>query len=336
MWRRLPAALTLFILSPLVAEYLLGSLPVAMIGILPIMALMYGSAAVLIREIVRRSGRGWPSIALLACAYGFIEEGFVTQSLFNPNYLGLRLLDFGFIPAFGTSLPWLVFVVSIHVVWSMCVPIGLAEALFRGKRDQPWLGPIGIVVFSLLFLVGCVLIAVFTYRQWPYMASAAKLTTTGLIVAALVAAALKWPRAKEATAPAPHAVVIFLAALVPGSALMELQQLAASRLHWNWYWCVIALVAIEASFIAFMAFALAKVWTDRQRFAMVAGGFLTYVWVGFSTDVQLHGAADLSAHAVLAVIMCLVLAIAGYRSLDRSTGGSVSAERAEKDSAALV
>ena len=53
MWRRLPAVLSLFVLSPLIAEYLLGSLPVAMIGILPVMALMYGSAAVLIRETVR-------------------------------------------------------------------------------------------------------------------------------------------------------------------------------------------------------------------------------------------------------------------------------------------
>ena len=135
MWRRLPAVLSLFVLSPLVAEYLLGSLPVAMIGILPVMALMYGSAAVLIREIARRAGRGWPSIALLACAYGFIEEGLVTQSLFNPNYLGLRLLDFGFIPALGTALPWLIYVISIHVVWSICVPIGLAESLFPAKRD---------------------------------------------------------------------------------------------------------------------------------------------------------------------------------------------------------
>ena len=91
----------------------------------------------------------------LACAYGFIEEGLVTQSLFNPNYLGLRLLDFGFIPALGTALPWLIYVISIHVVWSICVPIGLAESLFPAKRDQPWLGPIGIGVFSLLLVAGC-------------------------------------------------------------------------------------------------------------------------------------------------------------------------------------
>ena len=105
MWRRLPAVRTLFVLSPLIAEYLLGSLPVAQIALLPVMALMYGSGAVLIREVVRRAGLGWPSMTLLACSYGFVEEGFVTQSLFNPKYLGLRLLDFGYIPAWEPACP---------------------------------------------------------------------------------------------------------------------------------------------------------------------------------------------------------------------------------------
>jgi len=98
MLRRLLPVFSLWLLAPLVAEYLLGSLPVSLITILPLMAAMYGSAALLIREAARRSGGGWMTIALLGAAYGFVEEGFVTQSLFNPNYLHLRLLDF--------HLPW--------------------------------------------------------------------------------------------------------------------------------------------------------------------------------------------------------------------------------------
>jgi hypothetical protein len=75
-----------------------------MIYLLPLMMAMYGAGAILIRETVRATGRGWASIVLLACAYGLFEEGFVTQSLFNPNYLHLRLLDFGFLPWLGTAL----------------------------------------------------------------------------------------------------------------------------------------------------------------------------------------------------------------------------------------
>src|SRR3954470_3691604 len=98
-------ALCLFLASPLVGEYLLGSLPASMIFLLPLMAAMYGSAAILIREWARRTGRGWTSIFLVATAYGLFEEGFVTQSLFNPNYLHLRLLDYGWLPSLGTALP---------------------------------------------------------------------------------------------------------------------------------------------------------------------------------------------------------------------------------------
>lgn len=319
MWRRLPAVLSLFVLSPLIAEYLLGSLPVSMLAVLPVMALMYGSGALLIREIVRRRGLGWPSMALLAAAYGFIEEGFATQSLFNPNYLGLRLLDFGFMPVLGTALPWLIFVISIHIVWSMCVPIGLAEALFRDKRDQKWLGPVGIAVFSLLFVGGCVLVATFTYKERPFMATPGQFAGTGAVVAALVVAALLWPRAQAGAAKAPHAVVLFLASLASGSSLMLLQQMAASKLHLSWTEAVCALLAIEAAFVGFMMlFTRGKVWNDGQRFALMAGGFMTYVWVGFLTDEQLHGAADLPAHSILAGVMFLVLGFAGVRALRAS------------------
>jgi hypothetical protein len=292
------------------------------------MALMYGSAALLIREMVRRAGRGWPSIVLLACAYGFIEEGLITQSLFNPNYLGLRLLDFGFIPVLGTALPWLIYVITIHVVWSICVPIGLAESLFPARRQQPWLGPIGIAVFCLLFFIGCALVATFTYKQRPFMASWAQLTTTVLIVAALIVAALKWPRAKVGMQRAPHAIVLFLAALVAGSALMVLQQIAKARLHWGPMESVIAMVAVQAGFIAWMVvFARGRVWNDWQRFALMAGGFLTYVWIGFPLDIELHGKDDVRAHAILVAIMCLVLAIAGWRSFKSSNSQSEGAGR---------
>jgi hypothetical protein len=99
-----PVACLLF-LSPLIGEYLVGSLPMSMLGLLPLMMAMYGAGALLIRETVRRRGGGWGSIVLLGAAYGLFEEGFVTQSLFNPNYLHLRLLDFGWIASLGTALP---------------------------------------------------------------------------------------------------------------------------------------------------------------------------------------------------------------------------------------
>jgi len=44
--------------APLIAEYLLGNLPITMLGALVVLAPMYGGGAILIRETVRRAGLG--------------------------------------------------------------------------------------------------------------------------------------------------------------------------------------------------------------------------------------------------------------------------------------
>ncbi len=317
MWGRLAAVFSLFVLSPLIAEYLLGSLPMSMIAILPVMMLMYGSGAVIIRELVRQSGRGWPSLILLATAYGLIEEGLVDQSLFNPNYLHLRLLDYGFIPALGTSLVWGIYVIALHMFWSISVPIGLTEALFRKKRDTPWLGKIGIGVFIVLFLAGSALVAAFTYKTLPFMASPAQLGVTAALVLALIVAAFLWPKRPDATAgKAPHPAVLFAVPLALGSAFMSVEFAARSLSRLPWILPAAALAGCEILMLVFMAvFTRGRMWSDGQRFALMAGSLGVYVWLGFRTDATLHGASDLPAHAALAVAFVLLLVFAGFRNL---------------------
>src|SRR5580698_10225032 len=73
-------ALALFFTAPLEAEYLLGDLPIKMLPALIVLAPMYGGGALLIREVARRTGRGWPAILVLGMAYAIFEEAFTTQS----------------------------------------------------------------------------------------------------------------------------------------------------------------------------------------------------------------------------------------------------------------
>ena len=317
MWRRLIAALSLFLLSPLIAEYLLGSLPMSMIAILPVIAAMYGSGALLIREIAKRTGGGWPAIVLLATAYALIEEGIVDQSLFNPNYLHLRLLDFGFIPMLGTGLPWLIFVISIHIIWSISVPIGLTEALFPKQRNEAWLGWVSIPLFTLIYLGGCAMIGIFTYKSLPFMASPAQLTGTGIAVVILVIAALLCGRIRRAPMdkPAPHAAVLFVSAFVAGSLLMLIEHMAALKLHWSWQACSIGMLAVEAAFvIGMIAWTRDRAWSGMQRFSLMAGGLLVYIVFGFLTDVDLHGKADLPAHTIIAIAFILLTGVAAWRA----------------------
>lgn len=64
MGRFLPV-MVLILLAPLVAEVLPGSTPLTMPGLLLLDLLIYGPGALLIRELVRRRGRGWASILLV-------------------------------------------------------------------------------------------------------------------------------------------------------------------------------------------------------------------------------------------------------------------------------
>jgi len=132
------AALAVF--APLMAEFVLGDQYLSgridagqQIGEFVLYVLWYGMAAVLIREIARRTGRGWPTILLLGLGFALVEEGLLTQSLFNPHYLGLDLLSYGQVGWLGIGLPWTVFVLTLHVVWSIATPIALVESLWPGR-----------------------------------------------------------------------------------------------------------------------------------------------------------------------------------------------------------
>jgi hypothetical protein len=302
----------LFMLSPLVAEYLSGSLPFAMIAILPLMAAMYGSGALLIREAAVRTGGGWPAIVLLAAAYGFIEEGWVDQSLFNPDYQNLRLLDFGYVAALGTGLPWLIYVIAIHVVWSISTPIALTNALFPARRREPWLRWWGIAAVALLYLAANAAVANYSYTSSHFMASPGELVWTGAVIVALLAAAW-WisrrpPTADDRDAPAP--ALLALLGFIPGATLMALMYLGRSVLHLAWQPAVAILLLLGLVAVAALVRLEPRRWSGQQRLALTAGLLGVYLFGGFATSATLHGPADLPGHAVVALVCLALLAFA--------------------------
>ncbi|MGC2298447.1 MAG: hypothetical protein WA476_06565, partial [Acidobacteriaceae bacterium] len=200
--RNIPAAITLFFTAPLVAEYLLGNLPIKMLIALVALAPMYGGGALLIRELVRRTGRGWPTILLLGSAYTLVEEGFTTQSLFNPDYLKMQmhLLDHAWMPFLHISAWWTLFMFNLHTFWSISVSIALVEALFPAQRQQPWLGRVGDSVVALLFLIGCAAGTGITLRSDHFVASPMQFLCAGLGCVAFILAAFLIPRGQP-TAP---------------------------------------------------------------------------------------------------------------------------------------
>ncbi|MDX6277874.1 MAG: hypothetical protein QOJ72_2002, partial [Nocardioidaceae bacterium] len=101
--RRFVAAL--IALSPFVGEFPLGNLTLRELPLGVFLAPMYGLGAVLVREVARRSGGGWPVILLLAAAYALIEEGLVDQLLWNDSYADHDYLHGpSYVPLLGTSV----------------------------------------------------------------------------------------------------------------------------------------------------------------------------------------------------------------------------------------
>jgi hypothetical protein len=316
--RQLLAAVGLFFLAPLVGEFLLGNLPITWLWALISLAPLYGGGALLIRETARRLRLGWPSIVILGLTYAVIEEAFITQSLFNPNYVGLRLLDYGYISSLGIGAWWTVFVLAIHTVWSTSVPIALVEGMTPAARRTPWLGPVGLVITVLIFAFGCV--STFVFQQGdPFQATAGQWIGSGVVVVILIAMALLLGRQRAdapITGPAPPStMMVGGVTFVLSSLFMVLVNLSESMP-----------VALNVGGMLFL-FALGSWllwqwsqrpgWAEPHRVAAAGGLLLTYAWYGFVQVPSVPGTSpliDAIGNAVFASGALILLVIAWRRA----------------------
>ena len=150
--KRVPPALILYLLAPAIGELLSSSAPPVEFfnpfGLL-ILPALYGSGAILAREIALRWGKRWPSILMLGLAYGVIEEGLMVKSFFDPGWPDLGVL--GTYGRFaGVNWVWSVALCFYHATISIAIPILLVELLYPDRRDEPWVGRRGFVGLSTL------------------------------------------------------------------------------------------------------------------------------------------------------------------------------------------
>lgn len=272
--RRISAVIALFFVSPLVAEYLLGDLPLKLLAALIVLAPAYGGGAVLIRETARRAGRGWPTMLMLGAAYTLIGEGLVTQSLFNHDYLKMHmhLLDHAYIPALGIGGWWTLFMFNLHTFWSMGVSIALVEALFPAEAETPWLGRVGDSVVAVVFLLGIAANFGIGFRQNQFLASHADLLGAAVLSVVLMVSAFLIParRARGASGMALSPWITGAAAFVLGMGVMSTPP--------TWGWAAVGtLLAIDAVFLVLVAlFSRQTGWSALHTLSLAAGGALSY------------------------------------------------------------
>ena len=159
-----PPALALFLLAPAIGELLSGSAPPAEFftpfGFLMIVCL-YGSGAVLIRELKVRWKKGIGAILLLGAAYGVLEEALLVTSWFSPYWM-----DLGPMAVYGRWLDinwvWAEMLTIYHAVFSITIPILLTELAFPKRRNENWIGK------KLLITLTAVLTALTIFGTWLF------------------------------------------------------------------------------------------------------------------------------------------------------------------------
>jgi hypothetical protein len=159
------AAWTLVALAPLCGEATFSgiSTPFIWLGLL-LLVPMYGGGVLLVRELARRSGTGWPGILLLGVAYELAEDAIGLQDLTSPHLYtaaawGPRVL--------GLNTTFWEAQLGYHLVFTVVIPIALTEMLFREHGSRPYHHRRGLVVTAGVFAAGVAMIRAFPASEDP-------------------------------------------------------------------------------------------------------------------------------------------------------------------------
>ena len=153
MKKAIPPALALWFLTPILAELLSGSTPLNEYlnpFIIVIFGMLYGSGAILIRELILHWKKGWVSLLLLGMAYGIYEEGLMVRSFFDPNWVDLDNLGI-YGRVFGVNWVWSEHLTIFHALISIAASIAFVEMLYPDKRGESWIGTRGLLWNVLAF-----------------------------------------------------------------------------------------------------------------------------------------------------------------------------------------
>jgi hypothetical protein len=329
--RSVLAAVTLFFVAPLVAEYLLGDFPFTWLPLLIMLAPMYGGGAILIREFTRRSGRGWPTILLLGVAYAIIEEAFTTQSLFNPHYLGMHLLAHSWIPSLGISAWWTLFMLNVHPFWSIGVSIALTEGLYPSfagvfpsqdglypsRTPAPWLGNVGLSVTAALFVAGACYSTRYQFHHDPFRATPAQFIVSALLVVVFASAAFLIPPAsRNQSAPSRNPSPVPSPWIMGGVTFVLGAAIFLSPILWDWG-AVILMLGVDLVFLVGIGlFSQCEGWTPLHTLSVGAGGALLYGAHAFmqSPVVPCPKVIALASQVLFMVLALVVVALGAGRT----------------------
>lgn len=308
-------AFLLAILSPVIAEVLMGSTRLSFLFALIPEAMVWGCGALIIRETVRRWRAGWISMAILGIALGVAEECVIQQTSLAP----LVGLD----PAraygrfFGVNWVWMLGLLVFESVWVVLVPVQFVESIFPKRQGQPWLRKRGLVVSAVIFIFGS-FIAWYLWTQRarpmvyhvpPYHPRVSYIFAGVAAIALLAIVAFVLRRAgaqsnhRERRAPQPWlAGVIAFVFAAPWFLVIGLAYGMRPSLP---VWIAILAAAIWAAAACglFKWWTSSSVWSEMHALAIASGALIASMLMGFAAGNWRR--ADLTFKIVLDVLALL-------------------------------
>lgn len=332
-WRAVAPAALLIVLSPIMAELLMGATTLSRVWLMIPEMGVYGVGALLIREVTRRRGRGWGMILLLGFAFSLAEECVILQTSLEPQFSHFAA-SFGWVS--GVQWIWLAAMLWYEAVYAIVLPIYLVGIIFPDRRDQPWLPDRALPVAAGAFVV-C---SVGVWYLWNFFGLQAQgggayqvpLAGVGialLVIAVLVAAGLSLkPRAAQPEPSTRKSTWPWLVGLLAfGFGLSWFVMIAlpfvptaqlkgaspAVPVVAGAVWAGVALLVVRG-------LTHTRGWSDRHRLALITGAMLASMLGGFLTvaaptvpPIDRIGKVVLDLIAVILLILLIVRVRRGAR-----------------------
>jgi len=320
-----PAALVLYLLAPIVAELLTGSTPpLAFINPLTLffLAAIYGTSALLGREIVRRQQLGWGSVVLLGAAFGVLNEGLIVTSWTNPYWPDVLSLGM-YSRAWGINWYWAEGLTVFHAIISFTIPIILVEAIFPSVAERPWLGKWSVralvVWLALISVAGFALVGL-SFRSKGYTPPLPQMLAILAIGVAFVALATHPIRLRLRKSSAP----VIVARPAPRVGKLRVYSFLITVLFFILHWGAAPIIHSAPVLMALMGavvlFAVWRVhrwggalgWGARQRLALASGALFFFILLAPASEFLTHPAGRdeqyLTAVALVVFIGLIILA----------------------------
>ncbi|MCD6457326.1 MAG: hypothetical protein J7K82_00620 [Thermoproteales archaeon] len=298
--------LVLLFLSPGIAELLSGSSPpLEFFQPLTLLLLIafYGTGALLIREAWVRWRKSPYSLLLLGAAYGILEEGVLVKSFFSTTWPDLGILAW-YGRWLGVNWIWAVMLTIYHAVFSIAIPIILAELAFPNTRNEQWLGSKGIKIVFIVFIGVSTLFFISFRYEVPIVYLLSALFVAVLLIAAAKKLAGKYPLGVEE----PPGLVKLAVIGSSWSTFLLIGPHLFGHLGISPTVCVLFLLA---SFIILLKWVLRHSWHSKLKiFDVITSPLWTLIVLAFIAEIDIERPDNTAGMSLVGLISVLFLIIA--------------------------